>query len=38
MTKRTEFIASIGVGLMGIAVWALLVSYLATKLAAPVLV
>jgi hypothetical protein len=38
MTKRTEFIASIGAGLMGIAAWAVLVNYLATKLAAPILV
>ena len=37
MTRQTEFIASIGVGLAGIAVWTLFVAYLATKLAVPVL-
>ena len=35
MSKQQEFIASIGVGLAGIAVWTLLVAYLATKRSYP---
>ncbi len=37
MTNQQEFIASIGVGLAGVAVWTLLVAYLATRLAVPAL-
>lgn len=35
MGKHQEFIASIGVGLMGIAAWVSLVAYLATRLSYP---
>lgn len=38
MNKEQEFLASIGVGLAGIAFWGLLVAYVATKLAYPVLI
>lgn len=38
MSKHQEFIASIGVGLVGIAVWVSLAAYLATKLSYPVVI
>lgn len=38
MSKQQEYMASVGIGLVGIAFWGLLVAYVATKLAYPVLV
>jgi len=38
MSKQQEFMASVGIGLVGVAFWGLLVAYLATKLAYPVLI
>lgn len=38
MNKQQEFLASIGIGVAGIAFWGLLVGYIATKLAYPELV
>ncbi|MEN9728593.1 MAG: hypothetical protein RL434_2959 [Pseudomonadota bacterium] len=35
MSKRQELFASIGVGIAGIATWALLVAFLATRLSYP---
>ena len=37
MTKYQEFLASIGVGVAGIATWAIFAAYIATKLAYPIL-
>ncbi len=36
MSRHQELIASIGVGLAGIAFWTLLVAFVATRLAAPI--